>query len=233
MAFGDIVQRAEGANTDENSLTVAYGVTPAPGNLLVAIQMTGATSCDLVTSGGNNWTSAVHWQNTTELDAARVWWRIAGASEAMSVTATPSALDENGLLLLEIEGPWESSPIDQTTNPGRQAGGGSSYSVGTSGTTAQADEVAVAAVYTRNAGNNGTSWTQTFGGHASSTVSSANKSISAATKLLTATGTVETTYTMSQAAVAQGGLVTFKKQAAAGGTERHQTRRMIQAGGFF
>ena len=213
MAFGDIIQRAEASNDNASSLTLAYGATPTPGNLLVAVQMTGATSCDLVASGGNNWTSAIHWQNATELDAARLWWRIAAASEATSVVATPSATDENGLLLLEIEGPWESAPVDQTTDPGRQALGGSTYSVGTSGTTTQANEVAVAAVYTRNATNNGTSWTQTFVAHAGSTVSSTNKSISAATKLLTATGTVETTYTLTTAAVAQGGLVTFKKQA--------------------
>ena len=216
MAFGDIIQRKEDSNGADVSLVVTFDSTPVSGNLLVAVHMTGAGSSDSCSSASGSYTSAIHWQNATELDAVRLWYRIAGASEATDVTATPSASDENGLLLLEIEGPWEASPVDQTTNPGRQASS-TTYDCGTTGTLSQADEVAVAAVYTRSASNGtGDSYSQSFVTNALSAITSSFKSISLATKLLSATTAVTTVCTFGTSAVAQGGLVTFKKAAAGG-----------------
>ena len=220
MAFGDIIQRAElGEDIASATITKAFASTPVSGNLLVAIHMTGATSCDSCSSASGSYSSAFHWQNATDLDAARLWYRIAGASEATSVSAVASAVDEQGLLLLEIEGPWNAAPVDQTTDPGRQALGGFTYGCGTTGTTTQANEVAVAAMYSRSSANvdAAISFDNAFVHDNAACVVSTFKSITAGTKLLSATGTVTTTCTFGTAAVTQGGIVTFKKETAPSG----------------
>ena len=216
MAFGDIIQRKEGANGADVSLVVTFDSTPVSGNLLVAVHMTGDGSSDSCASASGSYTSAIHWQNATELDAVRLWYRIAGASEATAVTATPSASDENVLLLLEIEGPWEASPVDQTTNPGRAAST-TTYDCGTTGTLSQADEVAVATAYTRHSANGdfNVTYDNSFVYDNGSMMVSPAKSLALATKLLSATTAVTTTQTVLTAAVTMGGIVTFKK--AAGG----------------
>ena len=228
MAFGDIIQRAElGEDIGSATITKAFASTPVSGNLLVAIHMTGATSCDSCSSASGSYSSAFHWQNGTDLDAARLWYRIAGASEATSVSAVASAADEQGLLLLEIEGPWNAAPVDQTTDPGRQALGGLTYGCGTTGTTTQANEVAIAVMYSRSSANvdAAISFDNSFVHDNAACVVSTFKSITVGTKLLSATGTVTTTCTFGTAAATQGGIVTFKKETAGTGAVIIRTRR--------
>lgn len=220
MAFGDIIQRAEGSNNGVSSIAATFSGTPVSGNLIVAVHMTGATNSSGCSSSSGSYASALALTNATESDEAEIYYRIAGASEATEVTATSSASDENAILLIEIEGPFEASPVDLAEAEARTAGA-ASYALATSGTTSQADEVAVAAVYTRDAANNGAgmTWSDSFvkDDLLSDAVTSA-KSIHCATKLLTATGTVSTTLTYAINATGVGGIVTFKQLGAGGGS---------------
>lgn len=222
MAFGDIIQRAEGTNgSGTTTCTATFGGAITSGNLIVAIHMTGAASSSGVTNG-DPLTLGLACANATESDWVGCYYRIADASEpSLTFTATSGASDENALLLLEIEGPWEASPVDINFDEGRHASA-TSYAIGTTGATSQNDEVAVAFVYGRSGGTNNvdvtqTSWSDSFVEHATSAIRSDFKEVVAATKLLTAAGTIDTTFTYVDTCVSHGGVITFKKLAAAGG----------------
>ncbi|MHC4387405.1 MAG: hypothetical protein ACYSX1_02230, partial [Planctomycetota bacterium] len=88
--------------------------------------------------------------------------------------------------VLEIEGPWESSPVDKTAT--NDATSESTTSSGTTGTTSQNDEVAVVGLTKRNqAGGDYSGWTNSFVERDEE--QSSYKGMATATKLLTTTGT--------------------------------------------
>lgn len=209
MAFGDIIQNPSPGSGSGTSITVNFASGPTEGNLLVACHMTGNANSIAPTG----WSEGVTITNATESDECGIYYKIAGASEGTGVTCTSDASDEHVLIIIEIEGPWESSPVDLAEAEARQASG-TTYTCNPAGTTSQADEVAVALIYTRNDANSTMSWSDSFVDRGVGT--SSYKSAAAATKLLTATGSVTTTGTYGNSDVAQGGMVTFKKQAAVG-----------------
>lgn len=226
MAFGAIIQQIKATANGVTSVGATFPSTPTDGNLIVAVHMTGAANssgCSSSGGSGGAFTSALAITNATESDESEVYYRIAGATEPTLVTATSGASDENAILLIEIEGPWEASPLDLAEAEARQASG-TSYAMATANSTSQNDEVAVAVVYTRSSANGGASagsltWSNSFvNDEVMSNEVTSNKSISCATKLLTATGTVSTTFGFVSDAPAMGGIVTFKKQGAGGGT---------------
>ena len=224
MAFGDITQSAEGYSTSSSTtFAVSFGSTPASGALLNATHMTGAASSTQCASGVNNWTSSLAITNATESDETEIYHRIAGAAEATEVTASASASDEHGLILIEFDAGangWkaEGSVLDIAEADARDPSG-TTFAVGPTATTAQNNEVGVAVVYTRGANNDtNTSWTNSYVGDLSRVGGSSFKSIAVATKVLTTTGAQSTTHTFEDSAVSQGGLVTYMEDtpAAAG-----------------
>ena len=225
MAFGDIVQRIDGAspNASSTSLDITFGSAITEGNLLSVVHMTGdaagSTGCS---SSSGSYTKDLKVDNDfgSEDDTIEAYRREAGASEATTVTVTNAA---NEIVALGIEvddGPngFDSSPLDIAYTGDRSASG-STYDMGPTATTAQAVEFAVAFCYTRHQGNTGNTWSDGFTGDSASRESSDFKSAGLATKTLTATGTISTSYTKVQSAsVAKGGIVTYTEASAGGAT---------------
>ncbi len=216
MAFGDITQSAESYSSSSATTHVTtFGSTPTTGALLVATHMTGAAGSDACASGGNGWTSSLAITNATESDETEIYHRIAEASEATEVTATASASDEHGLILIEFDAGangWkaEGDVLDIAEADARDASG-TTFAIGPTAATAQNNEVAVAAVYTRNLSGNeiATDWSNSYIGDSSRVGASSNKTIAVATKVLTTTGAQSTTHTFASSTVSQGGLVTY------------------------
>ena len=209
MALGDIIQAPAPATTNSAaSITVNFALTPTEGNLMIASHMTGAANSTISTSG---WTEAVPITNGTESDESAIYWKIAGASEPTGVTCA-GGTDEHILFILEVEGPWEATPIDKAEAEARQASG-TSYVMSPAGDTSQADEFAAVLLYTRDASNGGNvSWNNSFVERADTNTS--YKTMAVATKVLTTVQTVSVTASYTASSVAMGGMVTFKKSAA-------------------
>lgn len=211
MAFGDVIQTKQATGTG-TSLSATFDSSITQGNLVVAICMTG----DGTLNAPSGYSTGVAVNNATESDACAAFFKVAGASESTTVTATSGSSDEYLIEIVEFEGPWEASPLDLSTANSRQASG-TTYACSATGTTAQADELAIVICYTRLAGNSsGDSWDSGYTLRTSG--NSTYKSMHSAFKVLTATGSVASTLTFGTSDVAMGGACSFKKQAAGGTT---------------
>ena len=211
MSFGDITQSGTNTVQSASSIAVTLGSTPTEGNLLVACHFTGHAN-SIAPSG---FSEAVALTDTPNTDQGAIYYKVAGSGESTTITATSGGSNEQTLTVLEIEGPWNASPLDVTASAGPSST--STRDTGTTGTTAQADEVAVAMVTWRHSDQDTTTtWSDSFV-EQSENVRTNYKGHSTATKLLTSTGTVTTTATMSNTLTSMGGVALFKKQAAGGG----------------
>jgi hypothetical protein len=213
MAFGDIIQTQSANAVSATSVTVNISAAVA-NNLLVCVHFTGHAD----STAPSGFTEAVAVTDSGNNDQGAIYWKIAAGGET-SVVPGSGGSDEHAACVLEIEGPWESSPVDQTATNGPTSE--SSTSSGTTGTTSQNDEVAVVGITTRFGGgpNPGLSgWTNSFVERDEEW--STYKELGTATKLLSSTGAVETTATHDLGSyVAMGMIATFKKGAAGADVE--------------
>ena len=227
MAFGDIVQGPQGqasliqAVSSDTVIEVTFTNSPAVGNLIVAVHFTGATDSQAYTG----MTEAVPVTDGTNSDQGAIYFRVVQAADGKTWGANSGGADEHGIIVWEIEGPFAASPLDQTAvnagNPVTAPGSGL-MSTGTTGTTSQNDEVAIAIVTDRG-GDSVSSWSNTFVNSERGPMDA--KTVFGAFKVLTATGTVETTATMSSGAdVYMAGIATFKKAAASATLEQEGFR---------
>ncbi len=217
MAFGDITQDLEVASSSSSTtFPASFDSEPASGALLVGVHMTGADTSTGFTSdtGSNVWADGLEIHNTTESDDTHIYHRIAGASEDQDCVASAGASDEHGIILLELDAGtngWkaEGDVVDVAEEDGRDASG-TSYAMGATAETAQDNEVGVAAVYTRNTGNNdNTTFSNDYVGDQGRGIASSNKTIAVAVKVLTTKATQSTTYTFTSDTVSQGGIITY------------------------
>ena len=143
MAFGDLVQSKVDSISSPwpSSFSVTLDSTPTEGNLLVACHYTAA----LGSAGPSGWTEGFALVNTPNTDSGRLAFKVAGSGESTTVTCTSSTGEEHVLAAFEFEGPWNATPLDVTATNGPDTSV-SSISTGTTGTTAQNDELAVAMV---------------------------------------------------------------------------------------
>lgn len=205
MAFGDIIQTQTATSEDTTSLSISITSATAD-NLLVCCHFTG----DGDSTAPSGFTESVFRTNTPDQDQGAIYHKIAAGGET-SVAPGSGASDEHVGCVMEIEGPWDASPLDVTAATGRN-NNVTSTSSGTTATTAQNDEFAVAQICLRDSVTVVSSWTNSFVER--SEINTATKASASATKLLTATGTVETTGSHSTAD-SLGMVATFKKGAAA------------------
>ena len=206
MAFGDSIQKSTPTSGNGTDITSAFVSAPTEGNLMVMWAMTG----DGTLNAPSGWSTGVAVNNATEADSCAIFYKIAGAGEATSHTATSGASDEYAVLMEEIEGPWEVAPLDVSEAEARQASG-TAYLLSPAASTTAADEVACGIVYSRQTSIS-TTWDSGFTNV--NTKNSSAKSVDAARKVLTAAGAVSTTHTLAASSVAMGGMATFKKQGA-------------------
>lgn len=222
MAFGDTVQSAAGTGASGEA-TATLGSAATAGNLLVFTVSRSATT------GGGDWGSIDGWNNgprssaSSGLVAGAMFWLIAAGGETTVTTAMTSESGNWAASLVEYEGPFEASPLDQETDDETNVNTAvTSQSSGTTGSTAQADELAIANFCIDSAPNatDGRSYSNSF-----AEVTFANSGARAgniqAKKVLTATGTVECTFTTTDTGDRMyGGIGTWKKSAGGGTTTR-------------
>lgn len=210
MAWADQIQNKVGTGSSTSpSVTMDSSITE--GNLIIVFCETG----DGTLTAPSGYSTAVDSNNTTESDRFAIFYKVAGASESTTITASTSGSDEWAMHAFEYEGPWESSPLDLGESEARD-GSTTSYLCNPTGTTSQNDELAVVGAYTRNtASDDSDSWDSGYTLVAST--QSANKTLHGAVKVLTATGSVSSTLSIPSATVVMGGGCSFKKQGAGGG----------------
>jgi len=223
MAFGDVVQSVQGSSTSgEFTATFASGATT--GNLIIF----GGT-LNQTLAGGSSWGdptnfTTIHNVTVGSGNLGSAWWyKISTGGET---TITSNITGESGnwcAALVEIEGPFAASPFDVSAeNEANISTVVTSQSTGTTATTAQNDEVALAFFGADNGSNVSTTraYTNSFtevifansGARASSII---------ARKVLSATGTVECTFSTAGVGDEQyGSVAVFKKLVSAAGVKR-------------
>ena len=204
-AFGDIIQSV--ADSNEGDLTLTFDQTATSGSLLV-VAVFDAGGAATQPSG---WSYAASVYDTPNADEGVIWFKVSDGTETQVVLASGSPEEEEAVFY-EVYGPWAASPLDTTANSGPTET--ATISTGTTGTTAQADEFAVALFTSRDNGDSVTSWSNSFTdlhGIVAAT-GGGSKSAGSAYKILTSTGTVETTCTKTSTSSSMGVVATFKKQ---------------------
>lgn len=221
MAFGDTVQSALATGASgEASATLSAGATA--GNLLAF------TIARSATTGGGDWGSITDWTSGPRASAASglvtgaMFWMIAAGGETTVTTAMTSETGNWAASLVEYEGPFSASPLDQSTDDETNVNSVvTSQSSGTTGSTAQNDELAIANFCIDSAPNatDGRSYNNSF-----TEVTFANSGARAgniqAKKVLTATGTVECTFTTTDIGDRMYGAIATWKKSAGGTTTR-------------
>ncbi|MFQ5618778.1 MAG: hypothetical protein ACE5FR_07375 [Rhodospirillales bacterium] len=199
------VNRATGT-----SIATTFTTTPVENNLIVGVLVLDKTESAYAIPAG--FTEAV-----SEFGGGGesiIFYKVAGAAESKTVTVTGvGGSKPNVLMTMEYEGIAASSPLDVTASA-IAATNTSAHSTGTTATTAQAKALAVAAVAFEKEAGTSTSWSNSFveEGVGMDAVGGATEvSGGFATKILAATGTQETTWTIGGTASKGSGCVaTFK-----------------------
>lgn len=210
------VQSAKAQGTTK-TITPTFGAGATAGNLLVATLSGTAAG---VGSAVKQWTSA-GWAEaardpfSSDVYGVEIMYKVAAGGE----TAVGFAIDGStgffhSAVMAEYSGLAATSPLDVFANDGTNSSvGTTSRATGTTGTTAQADELAIAAV---GQGNTVTalSWTNSFATRDSN--AQAGSGVYLADKILSATGTVTSTASWTTSRIAGGCVATFKGSVAAG-----------------
>lgn len=213
MAFGDVIQSAKASSNNTGTVTVSFSAAVAA-NLLVA-----TFSRSINVSG---WTDPSGWTQITSSPlssgnlSGRWYYKIAAGGETSVVgTTTETSAGITGIVA-EYEGPFAASPLDQSTeNEANLSTIVTSQSTGTTGTTAQADELAVA-FFAADALLNvdgSRAYTNSFVEVLFADQAQPGRVAGIqASKVLSATGTVETTFSCTDTGDEMyGAIATFKK----------------------
>lgn len=206
------VQNVTNTNTTGTTIAATFGATPTVNNLGVATIQSNDGTC----TNETGWSTAIDIYNATEDDFARIAYKVFGASESATVTFTGFAGNTKLLGLSEWTGNATASPLDQTASTGRTTGA-TSISSGTTATTAQADELAVAVQALRALNGGGLSYTNSFSGFHNLNNGSAFSGLSA-TKILSAAAAIETTFSWTTSGTTWAGIATFKASGGAATT---------------
>lgn len=214
MAFGDTVQSAQGTGTSgEASATLGAGATA--GNLIIfAIARSAVTAVTGDWGAISGFTAFPQSPGNTGNMGSAAWWKIAAGGET---TVTTASTDETGnwcAAVVEIEGPFAASPLDKSAeDESHISSTATSQSSGTTATTTQNDELAVAYIGADNGSN--VSTTRAYTNSFSEVIfanSGARASVIVAKKVLSATGAIETTFsTAGTGDEMYGAIATFKK----------------------
>jgi len=197
------VQNAVYKSEADASVTVSFPNTPTEGNLMIALGKSGTNS---YTNGSiTGWALATGTRTGTTAYMG-IWYKVAGAAESKDVTLdwTDST---NTLIAIEEWAGLTSTPLDQIANVDN-TGPVTSKSSGTTPTTTVADELCVAGFAMGGVVTN-QSWSNSF------TEELDQDSFFLGSKIVSATGTQETTLSWTTARVCGGLIATFKGASAA------------------
>lgn len=199
MAVANVQRTVYASATNVTTHTINWGTTPTVGNLLVVCF--GGDAAYWPTNG--TWTAIVEY---APLGSTVAFYRVAGASEGSVTVESRDALSGGGSLVAdsmagfigEYSGAAASSPVEASvvTNTGST----SAVSTGSTATTSQADELAIAAfsIPSPGGGISAGSWTNSFVETMDSqSAGSPSSYMAAAEKVLSATGAQSTAATLS------------------------------------
>ncbi len=197
MAFGDPIQSKSNGGEAASATTVTLDATATSGNLLVGIVNYRADRTGGAAPTG--WTLDFDFQRSTTESGAAVdqtfFYKISDGTE----TAATFTITSTGYLaaaIHEYEGPWPADPTDVNSSADTGAGNAKTLATGATGTTAVADSVAISIGHNEDAGVVDDAWSDSFTIRESNQPSG-SAMVSTADKLLSATGTVETTFSYS------------------------------------
>jgi hypothetical protein len=218
MAFGDTVQSVDSTWTGEG--TINFGAATA-GNLLIVVEARGAPH-----SAGGAWGAPADWNiiqdsgvNTGNM-AAAFYYKIAEGGETSFTTSHTNESGVGQIAFAEFEGPFAASPLDVSAEDATHLSTVvTSQSTGTTGTTAQADELAIAAFAADSQstvdGGGTRNYSNSFAEVIFTDVQTSRASAMIAKKILSATGTVECTFSVTDTGDEMyGAVATFKKAGA-------------------
>lgn len=225
MAFGTTTQSASGSGTSgDASATLSVGATA--GNLLVFAVARSATA------SGGAWGSISGFTAGQQSDpgagnnmCGATWWKIATGGETAVSTSMTTPAGNWTATIVEYEGPFAATPLDvsaqDATNVSTTV---TSQSTGTTGTTAQADALAVGMVAIDSGANFGTTQYSNSFVEVIMATSGVRAGHVQAKKILSATGTVETTLSYSAGGTADemyGCVLVWKKDTGGGAATPH------------
>lgn len=219
MAFGDTVQAVQNSASSGN-VTVTFSSATA-GNLLVAVWARSNASSGFTIPSG--WAAIQSAALAPGPNLAGVFlYKIAAGGETSLTTEFTADAGNVRALVAEIEGPFDGTPLDQSAeDESNLSSTDTSQPSGTTGTTAQADELALAAFTADSAGNvtDGRAYTNSFAEviFGSTTDAAARAAVILAKRVLTATGTYSTTFSTTDTGDEMWGAIATFKKAVSGG----------------
>ena len=204
------VQKKDGGTSgNQTSITVTFDSTPTEDNLLILVHDYGSAATVTLPSG---WSQAAQKRDTNDNgNTTTIAYKVAGASESTAVTVTVGSSKHSTLSIFEYSGIVTSSPLDQSATNG--CGDGRSCSIGTTGTTSQADELVIGGLgISGSTGGWNDEWTNSFTQQTTivSTGSGTKSDSTVADFIASSTGTFESTETWNQDKKAFGVIATFK-----------------------
>lgn len=181
------------------SVTATYTSTPGAGNLLVAAVTANVGVGSITITGWSTGKSIA----VGIAGGLVVFYKVAGAAESTTVTASGTLATFMDLHIFEYDGIDDASPLDQSGSTADSGVGVTSRSSGTTGTTVDANELVFVAVATAGANGGGVSWTNSV------TAETTTTNLMTGDKSVTAVGTFESTATWNTSQRAAGVAVTF------------------------
>lgn len=221
MALAFVQSASAGKGTAGTSCTATLGAGPTQNNLLIASLFTKGVAA----TNPTGFTTAIEVVNSTNDDRLRLTYKVAGAGESASIGFTglsSGAGTESAVGVMEFSGNATSSPLDQTASTGFTAAV-ETLSSGTTGTLAQAAEVACAAFGLRNNVVTSPSLdnSYTLRSHQAGGTGTATATIIDGYRITAATTAQDTDASWTTAAGAMGVIATFKELIAGGAVPRN------------
>lgn len=191
MAFGDLVQSKSNGGSGISEITVTLDATATSGNLLVL--MVGYRSDRTQSATPSGWTRDFDYQRTTSSGDLRAdhsfYYKISDGTET-AVTVALTATGWIGASVHEYVGPWPADPTD--VNSSADVDTAATEATGATAETAEAVSVAVTLFYNFNGGT--TDLAAATGFTIREEFANSTASQRTADKVLSATETVEATW---------------------------------------
>jgi hypothetical protein len=224
MAFGDLVRSAQisSNNTGTVSPTLAAGATA--GNLLIAAIASAATAAGATWTDPGGWTaigeSGIDLNGGAANVAGKWYYKIAAGGETAVTLATSITTGSRRGVIAEFEGPFSAPPLDVAAEneAAKNTAGTTSLASGTTATTAQAAELAIAFFAADSASNVDGAGTRNYSNSFTEAIFAdavdfaARACVMLAKRVLSATGAYTTTFSVTDTGDEMyGAIATFKQ----------------------
>lgn len=210
--IAQVQKKVYGSVSASTNHTVTFDSGPTQNNLLILTVVGDATA-----STPAGWSLAT---SQVQFVGIYIFYKVAGAGESSSITVTIGSSTNASMVAMEYSGMATSTPLDQVA--GTNNYNGSAVPSGTTATTAQADELLVAAVGLSGGGGSidsttFSSWSNSFteqgSGFGNAGATTTHVRNGTADRIVSATGAYSTTATISASTVSASAVIaTFKKQ---------------------